>query len=169
MPDQRAHEYYLEQAYLAAQHGAASGEALSKDQALELAKEVQHRGGMLSDTETRDLGRHLERLSRGISHEESMRLSNLPAHPQQLPTRVSVHIETLEKMTTALQKCHELMDRHLAAGQQTVPARALYFILRDAGYGMSRTQKQEVEASRQTLKQTQEPTNQLHHNYAMRQ
>lgn len=72
---------------------------------------------------------------------------------------------TLERMETALAKCTQLMERHLAAGEITVPARALYFILRDAGYGMTQPEAQEL---KQTAKQRHEPTNQLHHNYGMR-
>jgi hypothetical protein len=163
MPDQRAHEYYLEQAELAAAHDVAAGEPLSREQALELAKEVQYHGdGILSDTETNELARHLEHLSRGISHDESVRLNNLPPHPQQLPARVSVQIETLEKMTTALQKANQLLERHIAAGQKTVPAAALHFILREAGFGSSQLQKQEV---KQEPKQQQEVTNQLNHSH----
>jgi hypothetical protein len=71
---------------------------------------------------------------------------------------------SLERMTVALAKCTQLMERHLASGEQTVPARALYFILRDAGYGTSPTQKEEV---KQTQKQEQQ-ANQLHHSYGMR-
>jgi hypothetical protein len=73
-------------------------------------------------------------------------------------------LEKLNRMTTALQKSTELLERHLAAGEKTVPARALYFVLRDAGFGTSQSQKQEV---KQTPKQ-QQPTNELHHNYGMR-
>jgi hypothetical protein len=71
---------------------------------------------------------------------------------------------SLERMTVALAKCTQLMERHIASGEQTVPARALYFILRDAGYSPNPTQKEEV---KQTPKQEQ-PTNHLHHNYGMR-
>jgi hypothetical protein len=71
---------------------------------------------------------------------------------------------SLERMTVALAKCTQLMDRHLAAGEQTVPARALYFILRDAGYDTSPAQKEEA---KQTPKQEQHD-NELHHNYGMR-
>jgi hypothetical protein len=56
------------------------------------------------------------------------------------------------------------MERHIASGEQTVPARALYFILRDAGYGTSPTQKEEV---KQAPEQKQE-ANELHHSYGMR-
>jgi hypothetical protein len=72
---------------------------------------------------------------------------------------------TLQRMESALAKCTELMERHLAAGEKTVPARALYFILRDAGYGAGPTQKQEVN---QAPQQQQHPSNQLHHNYGIR-
>jgi hypothetical protein len=71
---------------------------------------------------------------------------------------------SLERMTVALAKCTQLMERHLASGEQTVPARALYFILRDAGYGTSPAQKEEV---KQEPKQEQQ-TNQLHHSYGLR-
>jgi hypothetical protein len=71
---------------------------------------------------------------------------------------------SLERMTVALAKCTQLMERHLASGEQTVPARALYFILRDAGYGTSPVQKEEV---KQTPKQEQH-ANELHHNYGIR-
>jgi hypothetical protein len=71
---------------------------------------------------------------------------------------------SLERMTVALAKCTQLMERHLASGEQTVPARALYFILRDAGYGTSPTQKEEV---KQAPKQEQQ-ANQLNHNYGIR-
>jgi hypothetical protein len=71
---------------------------------------------------------------------------------------------SLERMTVALAKCTQLMERHLASGQQTVPARALYFILRDAGYGSSPVEKEEL---KQAPKQEQE-VNQLHHSYGMR-
>jgi tRNA(Met) C34 N-acetyltransferase TmcA len=70
----------------------------------------------------------------------------------------------LQRMESALAKCTELMERHLAAGEKTVPARALYFILRDAGYRTSPTQKQMLNQA----PQQQQPTNQLHHNYGMR-
>ncbi len=80
--------------------------------------------------------------------------------------------QTLEQLETALAKCSQLMERHLAAGEKTVPARALYFILRDAGYGTSLIQKQEVQATKQELqpapKRVPEPSNQFHHNYGMR-
>ncbi len=80
--------------------------------------------------------------------------------------------QTLEQLETALAKCTQLMERHLAAGEQTVPARALYFILRDAGYGTSQIQKQEVQATQQEVQQAPkrvpEPSNQVHHNYGMR-
>jgi hypothetical protein len=56
------------------------------------------------------------------------------------------------------------MERHLASGEQTVPARALYFILRDAGYGTSPVQKEEV---KQAPKQEQQ-ANELHHRYGIR-
>lgn len=72
---------------------------------------------------------------------------------------------TLRRVESALAKCTELMERHLAAGEKTVPARALYFILREAGYGTGPTQKHEVN---QAPQQRQQPTNQLHHNYGMR-
>ena len=79
---------------------------------------------------------------------------------------------TLQRMETALAKCTQLMERHLAAGEKNVPARALYFILRDAGYGTTHTRKQEIQARKQEVQQTQkridQPTNQLHHNYGMR-
>lgn len=71
---------------------------------------------------------------------------------------------SLERMTVALAKCTQLMERHLASGEQTVPARALYFILRDAGYGTSLAQKEDV---KQTPKQEQQ-ANELHHSYGMR-
>ncbi len=78
----------------------------------------------------------------------------------------------LQRLETALAKATQLIERHLAAGQQTVPARALFFILRDAGYGTTHTQKQEIQAQKQELQQTQkrieQPTNQLHHNYGMK-
>jgi hypothetical protein len=167
MPDQRAHEYYLEQAELTATHAAAASETLSKEHALELAKEVQYHGdGILSDPETNALARHLERLSRGVSYEDSHRLRNViplnTRHPQELPTRVSVQIETLEKMTTALQKANQLLERHIGAGQKTVPAAALHFILREAGFGSSQLPEQEV---KQAPKQQQEVTNQLNHSH----
>lgn len=79
-------------------------------------------------------------------------------------TTVSAEIQTLDRMTTALEKCPQLVERHLAAGELTVPARALYFVLRDAGFGTPPTQTQE---QKQTLKQ-QEVTDQLHHHYGMR-
>ena len=99
-----------------------------------------------------------------------------PSHPKQPPTRVSIQIQTLERMTNALQKANQLMERHLAAGEKTVPAQALYFILRDAGYGNSQmiqaqavkqapTQQQEVKPA---PKPRQAPTDELHHNYGMR-
>jgi len=78
---------------------------------------------------------------------------------------VTVHVSALERIQTALAKCTDLMERHLAAGEKTVPARALYFILRDVGYGRGATQKQEI---KQAPQQQQQPTNQLHHNYGMR-
>ena len=71
---------------------------------------------------------------------------------------------SLERMTVALTKCSQLMERHLASGEQTVPARALYFILRDAGYGTNHAQKEVV---KQTPKQEQ-TVNELHHSYGMR-
>jgi hypothetical protein len=80
------------------------------------------------------------------------------------PTAVSVETQTLDRITTALEKCNQLMERHLAASEITVPARALYFILRDAGFGRTPTQTQE---QKQTPQQ-QEVTNQLHHQYGMR-
>jgi hypothetical protein len=83
---------------------------------------------------------------------------------KQRPARVSIQTETLERMTTALHKANQLMERHLAAGEKTVPARALYFILRDAGYGTSHAQTQEV---KQAPQQQKEITNQLHHHYGI--
>ena len=78
----------------------------------------------------------------------------------------------VQRMESALAKCTQLMERHLASGEKTVPARALYFILRDAGYGTTHTQKQEIQVQKQEVQQTQkridQPTNQLHHNYGMR-
>lgn len=71
----------------------------------------------------------------------------------------------LERMETALTKCAELMERHLAAGELTVPARALYFILRDAGFGTAHTETQEV---KQAPKEQLEATNELQHRYGMR-
>ena len=71
----------------------------------------------------------------------------------------------LERMESALAKCTELMERHLAAGELTVPARALYFILRDAGFGTAHTQTQEV---KQAPKEQLEAANELHHRYGMR-
>lgn len=71
---------------------------------------------------------------------------------------------SLERMTVALAKCTQLMERHLASGEHTVPARALYFILRDAGYGTSPVQKEEV---KQAPKQEQQ-ANELHHRYGIR-
>jgi hypothetical protein len=71
---------------------------------------------------------------------------------------------SLERMTVALTKANQLMERHLAAGEKTVPARALYFILRDAGYGTNPDQKEAIE---QTPKQKQQ-ANELHHSYGMR-
>ena len=71
----------------------------------------------------------------------------------------------LERMENALAKCTELMERHLAAGEITVPARALYFILRDAGFGAAHTQTQEV---KQAPKEQLEATNDVHHRYGMR-
>jgi flagellar biosynthesis regulator FlbT len=90
-----------------------------------------------------------------------------PAPPvQSLPPTTQVNTQKLRDMVTALQKATDLMETHIAAGQQTVPARALYFILRDAGFGSSPRQTQEV---KQAPKQEQkELTNQLHHNYGMR-
>jgi hypothetical protein len=79
-------------------------------------------------------------------------------------TTVSAEIQTLDRMTTALEKYTQLVERHLAAGELTVPARALYFVLRDAGFGTSPTQAQE---QKQTPKQ-QEVTNEIHHHYGMR-
>jgi hypothetical protein len=70
--------------------------------------------------------------------------------------------ERIQRLETALDKATQLMERHLAAGQQTVPARALFFILRDAGYANS-TQKQEVK-----LEQNHQLSNELHHSYGMR-
>jgi hypothetical protein len=67
-------------------------------------------------------------------------------------------------MEIAVGKATQLLERHLAVGQKTVPARALYFILRDAGYGTS-AQKQTIKP---TPKPEQEVTNQLHHTYGMR-
>ena len=58
--------------------------------------------------------------------------------------RLLDHETVLERMESALAKCTELMERHLAAGELTVPARALYFILRDAGFGTAHTQTHEV-------------------------
>jgi hypothetical protein len=72
--------------------------------------------------------------------------------------------DTLDRMTTALQKANQLMERHLAAGEKTVPAAALYFILRDAGFGTSE-QAQQV---KQRPKQEQQPVNELHHQYGIR-
>ena len=82
------------------------------------------------------------------------------------PQRASANAESqaLERMVTALQKANELMERHLANGQKTVPARALYFILRDAGFGNSQ-QTQEV---RRVAKQQEEAINELHHSYGFR-
>jgi hypothetical protein len=77
---------------------------------------------------------------------------------------VTVQTDTLDRMITALQKTNQLMEHHLAAGEKTVPARALYFILRDAGFGTS-TQKQEV---KQAPKEQHQVNNELHHNYQMR-
>jgi hypothetical protein len=51
-----------------------------------------------------------------------------------IPT-VSAEVQTLDRVPTALEKCNQLMERHLAAGELTVPARAVYFVLRDAGFG----------------------------------
>jgi hypothetical protein len=71
----------------------------------------------------------------------------------------------LERMENALAKCAELMERHLAAGELTVPARALYFILRDAGFGTAETQTHEV---KQSPKEQLEASNEHHHRYGMR-
>ena len=75
------------------------------------------------------------------------------------------HNTVLERMENALAKCAELMERHLAAGELTVPARALYFILRDAGFGTTHTQTNEV---KQAPKEQLEATNEVHHRYGMR-
>lgn len=81
-----------------------------------------------------------------------------------IPT-VSMEIQTLDRMTTALEKCTQLMERHLVAGELTVPARALYFILRDAGFGSSQTQTEET---KQTPKQRHDVTDEPHHHYGIR-
>jgi hypothetical protein len=78
---------------------------------------------------------------------------------------VATESASLDRMITALQKTNQLMERHLAAGEKTVPARALYFILRDAGFGTSPTQKQEV---KQAPKQQEQTVNELHHSYGFR-
>jgi hypothetical protein len=70
----------------------------------------------------------------------------------------------LERMENALAKCAQLIERHLAAGELTVPARALYFILHDAGFG-AHSQTQEV---KQTPKEEQLTVNERHHHYGMR-
>ena len=75
------------------------------------------------------------------------------------------HDTVLERMENALAKCAELMEQHLAAGELTVPARALYFILRDAGFGTTHTQTNEV---KQAPKEQLEATNEVHHRYGMR-
>lgn len=76
----------------------------------------------------------------------------------------TLRAETLDRMQTALAKCTDLMGRHLLAGEKTVPARALYFILRDAGFGTSPVEKQQI---KQTPKQEQQ-TDRLHHNYGIK-
>jgi hypothetical protein len=55
----------------------------------------------------------------------------------------------IERMVAAIQKAEQLLDRHLAAGEKTVPARALHAILREAGFGTNREQKQEVKQAPQ--------------------
>ena len=82
-----------------------------------------------------------------------------------IPT-VSTEIQTLDRMTTALEKCTQLMERHLAAGELTVPARALYFILRDAGFGSSPDPN--TRRPKQTPKQRHDVTDEPHHHYGMR-
>jgi hypothetical protein len=72
---------------------------------------------------------------------------------------------TLDRVITALQKANELMERHLAAGELTVPARALFFILRDAGFGNGQNHRQEL---KQPPRQEQSAASELHRHHGIR-
>jgi hypothetical protein len=66
---------------------------------------------------------------------------------------------TLDRVITALQKANELME------QLTVPARALFFILRDAGFGNGQNHRQEL---KQPPRQEQSAASELQHHHGIR-
>jgi hypothetical protein len=70
--------------------------------------------------------------------------------PQQSP-------ESIRRAVHALNQITNLMERHSAAGDLTVPVRAIYAVLRDAGYGNAHLQQQLQQRAKRAEVKAEQP------------